>query len=220
MEPEAESSASSSEDELDALKPPSWKTRNTAVKIIDITSAGPQCVDLSYIASNGVKNMVEGEIATAKTQDPIEKEQLENCMAENLVQFMKESGTKFPLSSEADTLSTKAEGHVLDNLSQPVSELPHETEVPKKDIGCQTFFPASVSNGHTVGCQTTGTGDIISLNLYYENSPDCKLMTASIHGQNNQTACDNMTLRDFESVLDVLQGASNYIDTNIQHGNM
>jgi hypothetical protein len=78
-----------------------------------------------------------------------------------------------------------------------------------KDAQCQTEltgeFIAFLKKGQDVGSQTIGTGDVISLNLYYGNLSSDKLSNA-VCEPSNEKLHHYTTLKDIENYVDIFQG--------------
>lgn len=81
------------------------------------------------------------------------------------------------------------------------------TEV--KDAECQTELTgkllAGLEKGQDVGSQTIGTGDVISLNLYYGNLSSDNLNNATCDPV-NEGLYSCTTLKDIENYVDTFQG--------------
>jgi hypothetical protein len=120
----------------------------------------------------------------------------------------------------SDVLEQVSNGKINSDTTgtaSPTSVKPHVTMSDEfqntctdmRDAECQTVLTGELLAGlqkrQDVGSQTIGTGDVISLNLYYGNLSGCKLVTATCDPL-NEGLHSHTTLNDIKNCVDVFQG--------------
>jgi hypothetical protein len=122
--------------------------------------------------------------------------------------------------SPSDVLEQVSNGKIKSETTRtasPASVKPYDTVSDEcqntctdmQDAECQTVLTGELLAGlqkrRDTGSQTIGTGDVISLNLYYSNQSGCRLVSTTCD-PTNEGLHSYTTLNDIENFVDVFQG--------------
>jgi len=209
-------SCSSSEDEWENLKPPSWK-RPSTVPIIDRRirdghhAQNPELNEAKNIASNNGKVVSSEKFDIPKLQSP---------SVETPVLDTSSRTQKLPLNV-SDQISNENKELQVMGVSSPtsakscivMSDQLQGRHSNMQDAECQTVLTGkflerlgSLEKFRDVGSQTFGTGDVISLNLFHGDlcNSDFKL-PSSTSVPLSDGLYRHITLKETENYVNVLQ---------------
>jgi len=210
-------SSSSSEDDLDYLKPPSWK-RQSVVPVIDKQirdghhAQNLEPNEAKNIASNYSKVVLSEKIDISKLPRP---------SVEISVLDTSNHAQKLPLNV-SDQISNDSKDLQATRVTSPasakscsvMSDQLQGRHSNMQDAECQTVLTGEFLEGlgslekfRDIGSQTVGTGDVISLNLFCDDlcNSDFKLPNSACNPLSDGLY-NHITLKEIENHINVLQG--------------